>query len=146
MFANGIGGYACYRIPAVIKLPNSDLLAFAEGRVASCDDFGNIDIVMRRSTDNGVSWGAQQVVAQNGAVQAGNPGVVVDTLDPSAPNGRIWLVYNTSSHSESQVRAGTGVREVFATSSANNGAIMVDAGEHHHLGPPAQAAQHQPGL
>ena len=44
LFINGQDGYACYRIPAIIRTPNGDLLAFAEGRVNGCSDFGNVDI------------------------------------------------------------------------------------------------------
>ena len=52
VFESGKDGYKSFRIPAVIKLPNHDLLAFCEGRVNSSSDFGNIDIVMKRSSDN----------------------------------------------------------------------------------------------
>lgn len=88
LFINGKGGYPCYRIPAIVQAPNGDLLAFAEGRVQSCDDFGLIHIVMKHSGDGGRSWSAAEVVAENGRYVAGNPGVVVDTMvDPQA----VWL-------------------------------------------------------
>ena len=47
LFENGQEGYACYRIPAIIHFQNKKLLAFAEGRVDGCNDFGNVDIVMK---------------------------------------------------------------------------------------------------
>ena len=53
VFISGQEGYKSYRIPALICLPDGDLLAFCEGRVAGSDDFGNIDIVMKRSRDQG---------------------------------------------------------------------------------------------
>ena len=32
IFTSGFEGYPCYRIPALLRLPNSLVLAFAEGR------------------------------------------------------------------------------------------------------------------
>ncbi len=121
VFTNGTGGYNTYRIPAVIKAGNGDLLAFCEGRVNSAGDYGDIDIVMKRSSDNGATWSALQVVADNGTYQAGNPGPVVDTMDPAHPN-RIWLAYNIAKNDEGTIKNGTGVREVMVKYSDNNGA------------------------
>jgi sialidase-1 len=121
VFVSGTEGYGTYRIPAIIRAGNGDLLAFCEGRVNGASDFGNIDIVMKRSTDNGLTWGALQVVATNGNVLAGNPGPVVDTMDPQHPN-RVWLSYNKSAQSEANVRSGLGVREVMVMHSDNHGA------------------------
>ena len=55
LFKNGQEGYACYRIPAIIYFQNKKLLAFAEGRVDGCNDFGNVDIVMKSSDDGGLN-------------------------------------------------------------------------------------------
>src|SRR5262245_56789584 len=56
LYQAGVEGYACYRIPAVVKATNGDLLAFAEGRVDSCADLGDIDLVLKRSSDGGRTW------------------------------------------------------------------------------------------
>lgn len=53
VFTSGQGGCNSYRIPALIYLPDGDLLAFCEGRVNGSKDFGNIDIVMKHSSDKG---------------------------------------------------------------------------------------------
>jgi sialidase-1 len=53
VFISGTEGHQSYRIPAIISLPNGELLAFAEGRVQGAADFGDINIVMKRSTDKG---------------------------------------------------------------------------------------------
>ena len=121
LFENGKNGYACYRIPAIIKTPNGDLLAFAEGRVMGCSDFGNVDIVLRRSSDNGQTWSRQTTIADNGDLQAGNPAPVVDLLDPAFPQGRNFLFYNTGIASEHETRRGNGLREVFYKTSTDNG-------------------------
>ncbi|PID29699.1 MAG: sialidase [Candidatus Cloacimonadota bacterium] len=54
---------ACYRIPAVIVTPNGDLIAAVDERVPSCADLrGNrdINIIIKRSTDNGTSWSSEE--------------------------------------------------------------------------------------
>lgn len=82
--------YKCYRIPAIVKLPNNELLAFAEGRRYTCSDHDkNIDIVMRRRDANG-HWGPITKVANHGGRVTRNPSPVVDK------NGTIHLLYNVS--------------------------------------------------
>ncbi|MDQ0777691.1 sialidase-1 [Streptomyces aurantiacus] len=101
-FRAGQEGYASFRIPAVVATAAGTLLAFCEGRVGSRDDFGHIDIVLKRSTDRGLTWGPFQVAASNGAALAGNPApVVLDT-------GRILLVHvrNAALATEDAIRRG----------------------------------------
>ncbi|MEU3713268.1 exo-alpha-sialidase [Streptomyces catenulae] len=71
-------GYACFRIPAVVRSVRGTLLAFAEGRVHDCGDAGDIDLVLKRSTDGGRTWGPLQVVNAGGGDTHGNPAPVVD--------------------------------------------------------------------
>lgn len=53
-----------YRIPAVAKTYNGDLLALSDYRVCGADiGNGEVDIVARRSTDNGKTWGTQFTIA-----------------------------------------------------------------------------------
>ena len=49
VFESGNDGYASYRIPAIVKGQNGDLIAFAEGRVDHAGDYGNVDIVYKIS-------------------------------------------------------------------------------------------------
>ncbi|WP_189356073.1 sialidase family protein [Undibacterium squillarum] len=114
--------YGCYRIPAIIRMPNGDILAFSEGRPAGCADYGNIQIVMKRSTDAGASWSEQVVVARNASKQAGNAVPLLDTKDPRFPGGRLFLFYNTGNAPESTIRnGGAGLREQYVISSTDNG-------------------------
>ncbi|MER6062463.1 sialidase family protein [Streptomyces sp. NPDC001792] len=85
-------GYACFRIPAIVKTTDGTLLAFAEGRVLNCGDAADIDIVVKRSTDGGRSWGPLQVVNEGAGDTHGNPAPIVDRA-----TGRVWLAetYNT---------------------------------------------------
>ncbi|MCZ4611513.1 exo-alpha-sialidase [Streptomyces sp. Lzd4kr] len=88
------GGYSCFRIPAVVQTNQGTLLAFAEGRHATCGDAGDIDIVMKRSTDGGRTWGPLQVVTDGAGNTRGNPAPIVDR-----ETGRILLpqTHNTAS-------------------------------------------------
>ncbi|WP_428331512.1 sialidase family protein [Mucilaginibacter sp.] len=121
VFASGTEGYKTFRIPAIIKAPNGSLLAFCEGRVNGGGDFGNIQIVLKRSSDNGKTWSALQIVASNDTLQTDNAAPVVDSTDPRYPKGRIFLFYNTGNVSESKLRQGFGVREVWYKASVDNG-------------------------
>ena len=53
-----------YRIPTLVQLTNGDLLAFADKRLGSIGDLPNtIEIVMKRSTDNGRTWSGATLVS-----------------------------------------------------------------------------------
>ncbi|MFE0178663.1 exo-alpha-sialidase [Streptomyces sp. NPDC059002] len=102
-FRAGREGYASFRIPAVVTTSAGTVLAFCEGRVGSREDFGNIDVVLKRSADGGRTWGPLQIVGKNGADLAGNPApVVLDT-------GRVLLVHvrNAAAATEEAIRRGT---------------------------------------
>lgn len=80
-FRSGQGGYHTYRIPAIARSTNGTLLAYCEGRKNSGSDSGDIDIVLRRSTNNGLTWLALSLVQEEGgnaAITIGNPAPVVD--------------------------------------------------------------------
>jgi sialidase-1 len=87
LFAQHTDGYFCFRIPAVVKAVDGTLLAFAEGRVNSCADSGDIDLVLKRSTDGGRTWGPLQVVIPGNGDTRDNPAPVVDRR-----TGRIVLM------------------------------------------------------
>ena len=79
--------YDTFRIPAIVKAPNGDLLAFAEARRDSPCDTGKIDIVMKRSRNGGSSWDEPaEKIQDNCEDVAGNPVPIVGL------NGRIFLI------------------------------------------------------
>jgi sialidase-1 len=121
VYISGMEGHKSYRIPAIIKNSNGDLLAFAEGRVSGSNDFGNINIVLKKSTDKGKTWGSMITVVDYNDLQAGNPAPVLDDSDPKFPNGRIFLFYNTGNNHEGEVRNGNGLREVWYKTSIDGG-------------------------
>ena len=91
VFVSGEEGYHTYRIPAVIVSPAGTVLAFCEGRRNNRSDHGDIDLVLKRSTDGGRTWGPLSVVYEEGGTQEvtiGNPCPVVDE-----GSGTIWLPF-----------------------------------------------------
>lgn len=90
-FVSGQGGYHTYRIPAIVRSTNGTVLAFCEGRKNSSSDAGDIDIVLRRSTNNGATWLPMSLVQEEGgsaSITIGNPAPVVDET-----TGHIHLLF-----------------------------------------------------
>ncbi|WUT00028.1 exo-alpha-sialidase [Streptomyces sp. NBC_00708] len=78
-----------YRIPALTTSDKGTLLAAYDARPTLGDLPSNIGIVLRRSTDGGTTWQAQQVVRKDAAPQGyGDPSLLVDRT-----TGRIFLFY-----------------------------------------------------
>ena len=121
VYISGNEGYKSFRIPAIIKLTDGQLLAFAEGRVGGSGDFGNIDIVLKRSSDNGKTWRSIEKVIDYDSLQAGNPAPVVDLTDPKYPKGRIFLFFNTGNNHEKEIRHRKGIREAWYITSTDFG-------------------------
>ena len=72
-------GYNAYRIPSLICTPKGTLLAFCEGRkVSPGEDQSPINLVLKRSLDNGKTWEPMQVVAKGIPECATNPTAVFD--------------------------------------------------------------------
>lgn len=91
VFVSGTDGYHTYRIPALVVSKRETLLAFCEGRKSGRGDHGDLDLVLRRSTDGGRSWLPMQLVYEEGGtkpITIGNPCPVVDEA-----TGTIWLPF-----------------------------------------------------
>lgn len=120
VFVSGKDGYHTYRIPSLIVTKEGTVLAFCEGRKNSRSDTGDIDLVLKRSLDNGKTWQRMQIVWDDGGNTCGNPCPVVDR-----DTGRIWLLmtHNLGADNEGQIVAGTskGTRTVWVTYSADDG-------------------------
>ncbi|MBK5290980.1 MAG: exo-alpha-sialidase [Acidobacteriia bacterium] len=80
IFEAGQGGYAHYRVPAIVATPKGAVLAFAEARKSARGDWGTQDIVMRRSLDHGVSWDAPKVIVRLKEAVKKNPVAVAQQL------------------------------------------------------------------
>lgn len=88
---------ACYRIPAITMAPNGDLVAAIDERVPSCGDLRSnpdINIVARRSSDNGATWSEIETIVDFPLGQsASDPSLVVDES-----TGELFLFYNFMDH------------------------------------------------
>jgi sialidase-1 len=120
IFRSGSEGYECFRIPALVTTPTGALLAFAEGRRNGCSDTGDIDLVMKRSEDQGRTWSDLVVIRDDGPTVCGNPAPVVDR-----ETGTIHLLstWNLGEDHEREIIDGTSkdTRRVFVMRSEDDG-------------------------
>ena len=119
VWVGGQGAYAVYRIPALLCADDGTVLAFCEGRVAGRGDSGQIDLLLRRSTDRGYTWGPTQVVVSWPGFTVGNPTPVM-----VRETGEVVLVFcaNESQAHESTIRKGLFQRTVWIVTSEDRGA------------------------
>ncbi len=120
LFVSGEGGYHTYRIPSLVVTAKGTVLAFAEGRKASQGDSGDIDIVMRRSTDGGRTWSAMQVLFDDADNTVGNPCPVVDRRTGAI---HLLLTWNLGADTEAMIKARTSrdTRRVWLSRSDDDG-------------------------
>jgi sialidase-1 len=81
-------------------------------------DSGDIDIVLKKSVDNGRSWGPLQVIVRTGPDTDGNPAPVLDR-----ETGTVWLLFcrNRADGPEDEIIEGRAPRTVWITSSEDEG-------------------------
>jgi sialidase-1 len=120
VFRSGEGGYHTYRIPALIASKKGTLLAFCEGRRNSGSDTGDIDILLRRSFDNGKTWSPVQLIADFEENTIGNPAPVIDRKSGDIV---LLLTSNPGNVPERQIGAGLSgaTRTVWIMRSSDDG-------------------------
>ncbi|HEO5939923.1 TPA: exo-alpha-sialidase [Streptococcus agalactiae] len=88
-----------YRIPSLLKTEKGTLLAGADERIEQACDWGNIGMVIRRSEDDGVTWGKRETIVN----LRNNPRVPLVTsgdYSGSPINMDMALVQDTSSNTK----------------------------------------------
>jgi len=73
VFPAGLNGVKRYRIPGVVVTPKGTILAYAEARRNNSADWGEIEIHLRRSIDQGRTWTEARKIAHHGTRLEGNP-------------------------------------------------------------------------
>lgn len=97
-----------HRQPAIVLTNEGTLLAFAEQYTAA-GDVGDHEIVLRKSTDGGKTWGEQIVVFDDGRKNLNGPTPVVDRA-----TGAVWLMFARS------------CKDILVTHSTDDGRTWVD--------------------
>ena len=91
VFISGTDGYHTYRIPSLIMTKQGTLLATCEGRKTGGSDHGNLDLVLKRSSDGGKTWSKMETIYEEGGdakITIGNPCPVIDDS-----MGTIWMPF-----------------------------------------------------
>jgi len=120
LFVAGTEGYHTFRIPSLLVTPKGTLLAFCEGRKHGGGDSGDIDVVLKRSTDSGQTWEPLAVVADDGPNTFGNPCPV---FDRDTGTILLLLTHNRGEDHEHEIIARTaqGTRTVWIMESRDDG-------------------------
>lgn len=89
VFNSKVSTDVSYRVPAIAVTKNGSILVFCEARYGTwMDKAGRADIVMKRSTDKGVTWDEKNITNQPSSSKLSymDPTVVVDQV-----SGKIFL-------------------------------------------------------
>ncbi|MCH2133217.1 MAG: glycoside hydrolase [Phycisphaerales bacterium] len=126
VFTSGTDGYHTFRIPSIVVAPSGDLVAVCEGRRNGRGDSGEIDLVMRRSEDGGITWSELEVIQSDAGNTCGNPTMVVDEM-----TGIMHLLstHNLGHDDESGIinQTSDGDRTVWASFSQDDGQTWSEA-------------------
>ena len=127
VFRAGEDSTHTYRIPAIVQARSGVILAFAEARRENAKDAGDIDLVLKRSSDGGRTWSEMITVWEDGVNTCGNPSPVV------LESGRIVLL-TTWNHGRDRSRLikerrGRDTRRAFVMFSDDEGLTWSSARE-----------------
>ena len=80
LFEAGKEGYGQFRIPGIVVTKNGVVLAYCEARRAASTDWGQIDVMLRRSTDGGITWSPMKKIIELDGKFERNPAAVAQKL------------------------------------------------------------------
>lgn len=94
LFVSGTHDTHTFRIPAILTAKNGDLVAVCDARRRSGSDLmhvRDIDIAIRRSSDNGITWSDMALICDFGDGRpASDPSLIMDHV-----SGELFCFYNT---------------------------------------------------
>src|SRR4051794_10061315 len=97
LFEGKTNGYNTFRIPGLVVTKKGTVLAYCEARKIGRSDWGDIDVLLRRSTDGGQSFDAARKLVDPpaDAPPGRDPGVTVNNpvaiADPDS--GAVHFLY-----------------------------------------------------
>ena len=91
LFEARLGGYRTYRIPGIVATPGGAVLVTTEARPLDGGDYDPIDVLMRRSTDGGITFAPPVKLVDHAAYGAGPANNFVMIAD--APRDRVQAVF-----------------------------------------------------
>jgi sialidase-1 len=107
-------GKRFFRIPGIAVSKEGTLLAFAGERKGSIGDFGHdTDVVVRRSTDGGVTWTATETILAEKDIDFHSGPVVAD--------GKTGAIFKFARSHGAKTKAGTDWRENYVLRSDDDG-------------------------
>lgn len=93
IFDNGYAGSANYRIPSLMVTAAGTLIAGADQRTVSASDSPNdINLVVRRSTDGGATWGNIQTLLDYPGTGSNAASAIDSVMVQDSATGRIHLL------------------------------------------------------
>ncbi len=91
----GVGGYRQYRIPAMAATPTGRVIAIYDARFDFDDLPGPVDLVIRKSDDNGKTWSKQEIFREHEGISGFGDASII--IDPSfGNNGRVIVLYQAT--------------------------------------------------
>lgn len=80
VFEAETGGYAHYRVPAIVVSPAGTVMVAVEARVSERGDWGTQDIMLRRSADGGATWDEPRKIVALANPPEQNPAALAQDL------------------------------------------------------------------
>lgn len=94
IFYPGLAGSNAYRIPSMITTKQGTVIAGIDARIANSNDNPNkIETTIRRSTDNGETWGPVQKLVTYAGEGVDGAAAIDTSLLQDAETGTIWMLF-----------------------------------------------------
>lgn len=116
LFYSGYGNSANYRIPAMVTAADGTLVAAIDQRKTTAADYGDIDLMVRRSEDKGETW-SEPIMLTDLPAGGSNHSFIIDSELLVSADGTIYCLVDmfpesTALMGGSYLEKGSGYKEV----------------------------------
>lgn len=116
LFYSGYGNSANYRIPAMVTAADGTLVASIDQRKTTAADYGDIDLMVRRSEDKGETW-SDPIMLTDLPAGGSNHSFIIDSELLVSADGTIYCLVDMFPESQALMnygllKAGSGYKEV----------------------------------